>query len=465
MKIFSKLQAFLKPEVSKVVILGAGEVGVHLAKRLSSEDKNVIVIDKNPDRIAYLKQNTDVQTVLGSGSSPQILEQAEVSSADFFLAVTNDDEVNLVACLFANHFAPKAVKLARISNQEYTKHPDVLGGLGLNIQVMVHPEQEVVRSIDRLLSLPGAQDYAEFARGGLRMVAYKVENTVLVGKPLTEFRTLAKNDAIMVAAIIRGGNLIIPSGKDTIKKDDLVYFAYQASAQADLLRLLGRARGFFDSVCIVGGGKIGLSLARVFAQKGRDVKLIEKDSARCEELADLLDDVLILHGDATERSLLIEENIGKMDVIISVTSDEETNILACLLGKSLGTRDTVVRVSKTAYLPIVKQIGIDHCVSTRLAAVNGFLSYIRKGHVVASASLASDAAEVLEARLSDTSPLIEKAIKDIFIPKHLILLAVKRNDDVFIPNGSTVLHPGDHVVFLAEQSEIHELEPLLGTGE
>ncbi len=459
---FKKIQDIFSQQTENVVILGAGEVGLHLARRLSQEGKNVVVIDKDKARLDRITQFVDVQTILGSGSSPAILELAGVKNSQFFLAVTNNDEVNLVACLFANALAPDAVKLARISNQEYSDYPNVLGGTTLNIQLMVHPESEVVRSINRLLSLPGSQDYAEFAGSHLRMVAYNVDNTELVGKKLAEFKNFVKNENILVAAIIRDKNLIIPNGRVTIEKNDLVYFAYVDTAQKDLLRSLNKNRAFFHSVCIVGGGKIGFLLAKLFEKKGLDVKLIEKDEARCEELADLLESTLVLHGDATETSLLNEENVGKMDVICAVTADEETNILACLLAKNLGARDSVARVNKSEYLPIVKHIGIDHSVSTRIAAVNGFLSFIRQGNVVASASVASDTAEVLEVCLCEDSSIVNQPLMQLSLPEKVIILAYMREEVVYIPHGQTVFQANDHVIFLGEQKAMRAIDPLIG---
>lgn len=457
-----KIQDIFTNIKENVVILGAGEVGLHLAKRLTQEGKNVIVIDKDKSRLDRMTQFVDVQTILGSGSSPKTLSLANVEDSQYFIAVTNDDEVNLVACLFANALAPKAVKLARISNKEYEEYPNVLGGTGLNIQLMVHPESEVVRSINRLLSLPGSQDYAEFAGGHLRMVAYDINNTPLVGKRLMEFKDFVKSDNIMVAAIIRNEKLVVPNGQVVLQENDLVYFAYVDIAQRELLRFLNKTRAFFHSVCIVGGGKIGYLLAKLFEDKGLDVKIIEKEEKRCEELAALLDSTLILNGDATETTLLKEENVGKMDVIIAVTADEETNILACLLAKSMGARDSVARVNKLEYLPIVKHIGIDHSINTRIAAVNGFLSYIRQGNVVAFASVAVDAAEVMEVCLTETSQLINKPLMQLSLPKKVIMLAYMRENKVFIPHGQTVFLAGDHIIFLGEQQAMRELDELVG---
>ncbi len=254
----------------------------------------------------------------------------------------------------------------------------------------------------------------------------------------------------------------MPNGQVVLQENDLVYFAYVDIAQRELLRFLNKTRAFFHSVCIVGGGKIGYLLAKLFENKGLDVKIIEKDEKRCEELATLLDSTLILNGDATETTLLKEENVGKMDVIVAVTADEETNILACLLAKSMGARDSVARVNKLEYLPIVKHIGIDHSINTRIAAVNGFLSYIRQGNVVAFASVAVDAAEVMEVCLTETSRLINKPLMQLSLPKKVIMLAYMRENKVFIPHGQTVFLAGDHIIFLGEQQAMQELDELVG---
>lgn len=474
---------------SKVVLVGAGEVGFQLAHRLAQEGREVVVIDINHERLARLTGSADVQVIEGSGSSPSILKQAGVESASHFLAVTNNDEINLAACLFANALAPTAVKLARIRNIEYGQFPQALGSDGLGIRMMVNPDEEVVHTIGRLLSLPGALDYAQFAEGRLRMVAYKMDHADFVGKPLTRFRELVGDPGIMVSAILRNEVLIIPGGSDVIQPGDIVYFVYRDNAQAALLRALGRSRSVSKTACIIGGGNIGLLLAKFFEAKGMDVKLIERDADRCQVLADQLERTLILRGDGTDKNLLEEERIGSMDVVAAVTGDDETNILSCLLSKSLGVTNTVASVNKAAYLPLMELIGIEHSVSSRQAAVNSFLTYLRKGKVLASASVAGDAADVLEAQLADDSPLVGKPVRELSLPHNALLLAVLRHrepekapdnvlpsqtqslapsveeEDAFIPDGNTRLRALDHIVLLGSRAAIAKLEPLLGDSQ
>ena len=216
-----------KVEELKIVIVGAGEVGFHIAQRMSEEQKQVVVIDQNPDKLRRIEDNMDVQTVLGSGSIPSVLKNAGAGDAAIFLAVTDSDETNIVACLFANTIAPKAMKLARIRTEEYTAYPQLLGSGSLQISMLINPEQEIVRSIERLLTLPGAVEYGQLADGFIRMVGMRVESGPLIEQPLTRFREIVQDDGIMVGAIARGQKLIVPSGSDVIKAGDTVYFAYK----------------------------------------------------------------------------------------------------------------------------------------------------------------------------------------------------------------------------------------------
>lgn len=458
-----------KAERKKVVIVGAGEVGFHIARRLTQENKEVTVVDLNAERLKRITDNLDVQVVLGSGSSPATLKEAGAETASVFLAVTSSDEANIIACLFASAMAPKAIILARLRNEEYAAYPELFGQNGLRISMMVSPEKEVVRTIDRLLSLPGSTEYAEFAERRIRMVAYRMDEatcgkSAVVGQALMRFRELADDDGIMVAAIARNNKLIIPTGQDVLQCGDVAYFVFRQSSQKSLLRLLGRTRAFFNTVCIVGGGTIGMLLARLYEDKGMDVKLIEINEQRCEELAMELGNTLVLHGDGTDKTLLLEENIQDMDVLIAASSDEETNILTCLLAKSLGTRTTVARVNKPGYLSLVESIGIDHGVSPRQSAVNTLLNFIRQGKMLSSVAVGNEAADVLEVIAQEGTPLVGKPLKDLDLPKGALAVSMLRGTEVYIPNGNTVFQANDHVVILCARDVISAVETHLAVG-
>ena len=452
-----------KPRVEtlKVVIVGAGEVGYHIAHRLSDEHKEVVVIDQRPERLRRLEETMDVQTVLGSGASPTVLKEAGAENASIFLAVTDSDETNIMACLFANAIAPAATKLARIRNEEYSAFPELLAGASLNISMLVNPEVEIARTIDRLLTLPGAVEYGEFAERRIRMVGMRVDEGPLVDQPLLHFRRIIGDDGILVCAIARHNKLIVPSGIDTIQQGDVVYFVYRPASLRHLLRGLNRTKGFINTACIFGGGNIGVRLARLLEAKGIAVKLIDSDGERCRELAELLDTTLVLHGDGTDKTLLEEEHVSGMDAFVAVTGDEESNILSCLLAKSLGVRETVARVNKPEYLPLVEAIGIEHSVSPRHSAVNSILQYIRQGKVLSSVSVGHEAAEVLEVLVADDSALTGLAVSALGLPRGALLLGVLRGEEAFIPSGGTVIEAGDHIVLLALRDTITRVEAVL----
>ena len=327
--------------------------------------------------------------------------------------------------------------------------------------MLINPEQEIVRSIERLLTLPGAVEYGQLADGFIRMVGMRVESGPLIEQPLTRFREIVQDDGIMVGAIARGQKLIVPSGADVIKAGDTVYFAYKPTSQRALLRALHKTRGSLGTACIVGGGNIGLRLARLLENKGVDTKLIDISEERCEQLADQLQGTLVLHGDGTDKSLLQEEHIDQMDAFIAVTGDEESNILSCLLAKSLGVKETVARVNKAAYLPLVEAIGIAHSVSPRLSAVNSILQYIRQGKVLSSVSVGGDAAEMLEALVDEESLVAGKRVHELGLPKGILLLGVIRGGEAFIPSGQTVIQPQDRIVLLSLREKMSKLEGIV----
>lgn len=450
-----------RTELSKIIVIGAGEVGYNIAQRLSAEHKSVVVIDMEPEALNRLEDVMDVQTVLGSGSSPSVLLEAGTASASVVLAVTDDDSANLLACAFANVIAPEAVKLARVRDEDYTSHADMLCGAALNISMLVNPDEEIVRMISRLLSLPGALEYGDFANGSLRVVGMPVHEGPLIGQPLKRFREIVADAGIMVAAIVRNQQMRVPSGNDVIEAGDLVYFVYLSGSQNRLLAALQRSRTEYASVCIVGGGNIGFKLAQRLEGKKVRVKLLEHNAERCEEIAQELKTTLVLHGDGTDKQMLEEEHIDAMDVVVAVTSDDETNILACLLAKSLGVKETVARVNKSAYLPLLYTIGIDHSISPRLATVNSILQYIRQGGILSSFSVGGEAAEIVEAQIGDSSAFIGKRVKELGLPKGALLLGVLRGAEASIPSGDTAICPEDRIIILIERKVMSQVEALL----
>jgi len=446
----------------KFIIVGAGEVGFHIASRLSKEDKDVVVVDNNPENLRRIAENIDVQTIHGSGSSPTVLEEAGIKDTSIFLAVTNSDETNLVSCMFANILSPATTKLVRLRNEEYVNYIERYAKDLLRIKMVINPEVEVVKTIDRLMTIPGAVDIGEFADGRVKLIGIRVdEDCPVKGIKLFEFKTKFCVDGILVAAIVREESLIIPSGSDQIIPGDIVYFVAEEKRLPDALKCFGKHMQPIRRVLIVGGGNVGFRLASLLEERSVHTKLIEKDRDRCNFLAEHLNNVIILQGDGSDQELLQEENIQDMDVVITLTGDEETNILTSLLAKRMGAMKTVTRINKLSYFPIMDAIGIEHVVSPRLSAINTILQHIRRGKILSAISIKGEEAEVLEAVALETSDIVGAPLKKIRFPKGVLVVAILRDKEVIIPTGDSVIHPNDHFIIFSTRESITEVEKAL----
>jgi len=449
----------------RVIIIGAGEVGFHISQRLAVENKEVVVIDTSDDALRKIAETSDVQTIKGSGSSPKVLEDAGIKEADILLAVTDSDEINLIACFFANLLNENVTKLARIRSEMYTDYKHLLTGDGANITKIINPDEEVVNSVLRLMSVPGAVEINEFAGGKIRLIGINLpEGSPIQGSQLIHLRDKIGDDlGIVIAALVRDDQLIIPSGLDVIKKDDVVYFVCDIRDQEAILERLGISSEPVREVMIIGGGNIGFKLAKALDNKFYHTRLLEKRQKRCEYLSEHLDRPIVLMGDSTDQEILREENIQDMDMVIAVTGDEETNILSCLLAKSLGAKSTVTRVNNFGYMPLIQPIGIDYVVCPRQSAVNTLLHFIRRGKIMSSVSIKGEEAEALEAIAHEDSPIIGKTVKDLGFPRGCLVLCFQRGDDVVIPRGDTTVQPNDRLIIISTRHNIPKVEKVLTT--
>jgi trk system potassium uptake protein TrkA len=446
----------------KVVIVGAGEVGYHIAGRLALENKDVVVIDKNPDALRRVAENIDVQTVTGSGSSPSTLEEAGIRGAEILLAVTNRDETNLVACLVADMLSSSTKKLARLRGADFDQYHDAFRENAPHIDTVINPEIEVVKTIDRLMRVPGAVDVGQFAEGRIKFVGiYLDKESRLAGVPLFDLPNLLGEQPPLVAAITREEELIIPTGKDRLLPGDLIYFISEDQHLLKTLSVFGKHAEPVKRVMIIGGGRIGYRLAALLEAQGLYCKIIEKNAARCTILAEKLNKAVVLHGDGSDQGLLAEENIKDMDVVVTLTNDEETNILASLLTRRLGAGKTITKISKFSYFPLMTAIGIDQVVSPRLSAINTILQHIRRGKVLSAMSLKGEQAEVLEVVALETSDIVSKPLKRISFPKGAIVAGIIHNDRIIIPTGDSVIEPNDHIIIFAHRKAIGGIEKML----
>ena len=446
----------------KIVIVGAGEVGFHIASHLAHEDKDVVVIDKNPEAIRRVNENIDVQVVQASGSSPAALKEAGIKSADIMLAVTNSDETNLVACLVCDMLSPATKKLARIRAGDFDEYHDAFKEKSPRIETVINPEIEVVKTINQMMSVPGAVDVGEFADGRVKLVGIRLgKNEKVIGIPLLELPEKLKQRPPLIAAVVRDEKLIIPRGNDKLYAGDLVYFMSEEEKLMDFLSFFGKHSEPVKRVLIVGGGRIGYRLAKLLEDYPVYTKIIEKNPDRCKVIADRLNKAVILHGDGSDQALLNEENIHEMDVAVSLTNDEETNILSSLLAKQMGARKTITQISRFSYFPLMNKIGLDQVVSPRLSAINSILQHIRRGKVLSARSIKGEQAEVLEAVAMETSDIVDKPLNMISMPKGSLVTGIIRQDQFIIPSGNSVILPGDRIILFAVRQAIPKIEKIL----
>jgi trk system potassium uptake protein TrkA len=446
----------------KIIIVGAGEVGFHIASRLVLENKDVVVIDKDPAAFRRVSDNLDVQAVSGSGSSPVVLEEAGIQDAEILLAVTDSDETNLVACLVADIISPSTKKLARIRSADFDEYHEPLRENAPHIDTIINPDVEVVKTIYRLMSVPGAVDIGEFADGRLNFVGVNLEDdSQLADARLADLPALISKTRLLIAAVVRGDELIIPRGSDRLKAGDLVYFIGEKDKLLDTLSLFNKYDQPIKRALIVGGGRIGFRLARLLEEHAIYCKIIERDPDRCTYLAERLNRSVVLCGDGSDQELLSEENIQDMDMVIMLTQDEETNILASLLAKRMGARKAITRISKFSYFPLTQAIGIEKIVSPRLSAINTIMQHIRKGKVLSDISIKGEQAEVIEAVALETSGIVGKPLRDISFPKGAMVAGIVHKETIIIPTGDSVIQPNDRVIIFARKEAVAKIEKIL----
>ena len=444
----------------KIIIVGAGEVGFHIAQKLSEENQDVFLIDKDPAQIKRITENLDVQAILGSGTSPKMLRTSGIMDADLLVAATDSDEVNLIACLLARHMNQYVLKVARIRNPEYLEEKALFSEGLLSVDQIINPESVMVETIRNLMMVPEASDVIDFVDGRIKLIGIAIKpDSPFANRKLHSFKGMEGN--VLVGAIVRGEQVFIPHGEDEILPDDLVYMVVRSNEFSEILKLLEIKNEALRRVIIVGAGETGTALATALDQTNISVKIIEKDSQKCTSLAEKLEKVIVISGDGTDRDLLREENISDVDFMVAVTGDEESNVLISLQAKGLGVKKTITRINKLSYIPIVSAIGIDTVVSARLSAIRAILQYIRKGKIISVAPLKGEHAEAIEAEALETSDIVNIPLSKVKFPKGAIVGAVVRGDEIIVPLGDTVIKPRDRLIIFALQKEVPKLEKLL----
>lgn len=448
-----------------IIILGAGQVGGTLAENLVREENDITVIDTNPNKLRDLQNHLDISTVVGSAAHPSTLIQAGAENADMLIAVTNSDEVNLVACQVAQRLFRTPTKIARIRTDAYQERGEVLfAENGFAIDVLISPEQLVTDLVTSLIEYPGALQVLDFADGKVRLVALRPqENGPLLGKTLAHLRYFTPQYQARVVAIFRNNRAMVLDDDLVIELNDEVFFIAPTQHILDVMSALRRLDNPYRRIIIAGGGNIGYRLAQDLENKYQ-VKIIEHNSERSKHLAQNLDKTTVLLGDATDRELLKSENIESTDVFCAVTNDDEVNIMSCLQAKKLGVRHAMALITRTAYVDLVEGSDIDTAISPQQATIGSILTHIRRGDIVHVHSLRRGAAEAIEVIAhgdSQTSNVVGRHLKELELPEDMVVGAIVRDQKVIIPEADTVFESDDHVIiFILDKQNIDEVERL-----
>ena len=452
----------------KILILGAGQVGGTLAENLAKEEFDVTLIDNDPDRLQELAERLDIQTVQGWASHPDVLRRAGADDADMLVAVTSSDEVNMISCQVCFSLFRTPTKIARVRSASYLSREGFFTKEHMPIDVLINPEQVVTNHIHELLNHPGALQVLDFAEGRVQLVAMRAYyGGPMVGQALSFLREHMPNADTRVAAIFRRGRPIKPKGSTVIEADDEVFFIAAREHIDTVMAELRNVERPFKRIMIAGGGNVGAGLAQA-VENQYSVKLIEYSVPRAKQLADQLGRTVVLSGDATDRELLLEENIDQCDAFCAVTNDDEVNIMSSLMAKRLGVRQVMTLISKPAYVDLVQGGEIDIALSPQQATTSTLLSHVRRADVARVHSLRRGAAEAIEAIAhgdQKNSKVVGRRIADIQLPPGASIGAIVRGNDVLIAHDDVLVESDDHVIlFLVDKQHVRAVERLFQVG-
>lgn len=440
-----------------IIIIGMGEVGKYVAKIITDEGHNVTIVDANEERLSAAEEGLDVRALQGNGASPRILKNAEISKCDLLIAVTSNDESNMLAAQFAKDLGVKKV-IARVSNREYLEGPDrgFYHNL-LNIDLALSPEILSAIEINKLIRSMGAISVENFADNRVEMIEIPVEEKLrILNKPLKNLK-LPKNTKIV--AVHRDERVIIPTGGDVILEGDEVFVMGNIEKMHEIQTLFGRSkRKVAKKVMIVGGGQIGYSVAKSIEMEDINVTVIEKDERRCFELAEKLNNSVILNGDGTSLPLLQEEGIENCDVFVTASHEDEVNVMAALISKKYGAKRTIAIVHRPDYQQLYENLDVDITLSPRIYAANQILKYVRGSEIVSVSLLKQDKAEIIELIAAEDSKVVNKPISEIGFPRGAILACVAGQNGTFIPNGTDKIEPGSTVIVVTSPDVRHSVE-------
>ena len=448
----------------KILILGAGQVGSTVAESLVSEANDITVVDTDGDKLRQLQDRLDLRTLTGSASHPSVLEEAGIADTDMLLAVTQSDEVNMVACKLAASLYNTPTRIARIRSTDYLNREEVFSADNFCVDFSICPEQILTEYITKLIEFPEALQVLEFAGGKVSLVAVRAfEGGPLLGKPLSFLRTHMPQVDTRVAAIFRQDRAIIPEGSTVVQDGDEIFFIAASDNIRSVLKEMRRMDKPAKRVMIVGGGNIGRRLAKAL-ERFYQVKLIEYSKKTCQKLAGELTHTLVLNGDGTDEKLMQQENVGDVDVFCALTNDDENNIMSSLLAKQGGARKVIALINRGAYVDLVQGGKIDIAMSPAQVTIGSLLAYVRQGDVAVVHALRRGAAEALELIVHgdrQSSKVVGRRIDEIDLPKGATIGAIVRGEEVLIAHHDTLIQAEDHViVFVVNKQMVKKVEKL-----
>jgi trk system potassium uptake protein TrkA len=452
----------------KIIILGAGQVGGTLAEHLAIEQNDVTVVDTNTDKLRALQDRLDLRTVNGHASHPNSLFRAGAEDADMLIAVTNSDEINMMACQVAHTLFKTPKKICRVRSPNYLAHPDLFNSDHVPVDVLISPEQLVTKSISELIANPGALQVLDFADGLVQLVAVKAYyGGPMVGQQLQEIRKHMPKVETRVAAIFRRDSPLIPEGSTIVEADDEVFFIAAKKNIRAVMSELRRLDNPYRRVMIAGGGNIGSRLAAAI-DGDYQVKLIERSYSRCRELSEQLKHTIVLNGNASDTELLTSENIEATDVFCALTNNDEANIMIAMLAKRLGAKKVITLITNPAYIDLLQGDEIDIALSPQQITIGSLLTHVRRGDIHNVHSLRRGAAEAIEMIAhgdSQSSKVVGRRLDEIVLPEGVTIGTIVRGKEVMIAHRHIVVETDDHVVlFLVDKTQIHAVERLFQVG-
>ncbi|MCD6162673.1 MAG: Trk system potassium transporter TrkA [candidate division Zixibacteria bacterium] len=427
-----------------IIIIGLGEVGKHIASVLSKENHNVTVVDSNTNAVTAIDDRLDVRSVVGRAGSIKIMKEIEIDKSDLVIAVTNLDEVNILTAMMAKNMGAKKV-IARVDSREYL--PETRGSFQelFGIDLVISPEILSAIEISKLIGFMGASYIAEFANGMVELMQLTHNKKAgVTGIPLQKLKTPPD---ILVSGIVRKNELIIPSGSTVLKDGDKVFIIGKKESIEDGARYFGKTKeSGAEKVVVLGGGEIGLTVAKLLEGTKISVVLIEWNKSKCQSLSEELKEALIINGDGTDIEILKQEKVGEADVFVTASKRDEVNLMSGLLAKELGSKKTIAIVHRPDYLSVYEHLGLDATISPRRFAANQILKYVRSGEVVSVSDVDIGKGEILEFAAPDGCKTIDTPLKDLNVPKGAIIGAIAGERGVIIPTGDDVIMAGDSVI-------------------